>query len=191
MEYLEFKEKCEKMSVEELTQLAEKQLKIDIYNLHFECRDQPILQKFWAELANEASYIVKNKEVEIEEIENEIKILKAKLSHKVEQDPDEYELERKTDTTVKLMVRQQKELIELQGQYFKAKKKLNNLYRRYFSLRNTVTSFSQRKDLLENENKLWLNNYYSNIEIDRPVEDSQGVTGKRLRENLKGSVKQN
>lgn len=139
--------------------------------------DPDTLDVEWLEQANrfykysaaldEASAVKNDLKKQVDQKEKEIDILKARLELEIRDDPDAFELEKITDSSVKAAILSSKqyesvleELFELRTEFNEAQNKVNSLY-------TDVNTMQEKKEALKNLVVLLNQQYFSTPSIPR------------------------
>lgn len=133
----------------------QKDLEIDLNNLHGEWLKQPVLYSQYAEAAAEASR-------QKDDTRNKLEVIRAQLDLEIRSNPGKFELGKVTEAAVANVVLLQREYQEALGKYYQAKYELE-------ILNGVVKAFDQKKTALENEVRLWAGQYFAGPKEPRDI----------------------
>ena len=136
-------------------------LKVDANKLDENVEKQPILYMQYGELASDKRDIVENQKLKVKVKDAELKELEATLHLKFK--IQEIEGKKPTDTQVQSLVITSKEYKIKFDEFIKELEKLNKLKYELDILDTAVTSFQQRKNMLEERIKLYQLGYNSQV----------------------------
>jgi len=125
----------------------EKDLAIDMNNLHKEWERQPHIFMLYAEAAADAK-------LRVDKLREEVEVIKAEIATDIRSSPESYGFTRVTESQVK-------ELVLQDGRYAKAMERYLRAKHEYEILAAAVKAFDQRKSALENLVRLYGQQYFS------------------------------
>jgi len=148
---------------------------IDLYNLHIELAIQPALVEKWGMKVATAEY-------EREKAKEQMDLTKSNVEAAIRQSPGEYGLVKGTESEIAAAVARNEECVEALHKYQETVHHVN-------VLKVGREAVSSRKSSLENEVKLWADNYFATPTTESPlaregVEQAREIKSKELQEAI-------
>ena len=167
--------------VEYYEELSDEELKFDKFRLDEEYEEQPRLYDKWSKWWGRALLLRKKAEDEFERI-------KGTMDLEIRKDPRAHDLTpddkgKVMESAIKAAVLINKKVLDAQDRFYKA-------YALAKALESSVKSFEQRKELLRGAGDLWVNKYYSDINIKEKAgtEETKEEIEKDLQQHRRRSL---
>jgi len=147
-------------SIEEYERQSDQELRFDKFRLDEEYEEQPRLYDKWSKWWGKTLLLRKKKEASLERVKGEVDL-------DIRKNPKAYGLI--PDDKGKVMESAIKAAVLNSDKVKEAEEKFYEAYALAKALESSVKSFEQRKELLRGAGELWINKYYSGVQVS--VED--------------------
>ena len=147
-------------------------LRVDIYNLHIEAQLYPALVEKWGTRLAEAKE-------EIKQAKDKLDMVYADLDFKIRNDPDEYEVKKVTNETVKSAIMRETEHQQANENYLKACKNVD-------IIQVACNTIDAKKSTIKHEVELYIAGYFSDPKIPKEFKQQEKEkTVNETRERIK------
>ncbi len=165
-------------------------LEIDPDSLDIEWLEQPNLMMEYSEEQDKAVRERDNGKIALDMAKDELEEAKARATLQIRENPDQFGLDKVTDSTVAAGVALHSEVKAAKEKYYKVAEEYNELKEVANNYVSAVKAFEQRKSSLENLTKLLGMQYFSAPNVERNLSEEYAKKKKQKSDNTRKQVRE-